>query len=157
MRLFYAKKSPLLEYEFFVEDLETIPQELDDLLDAIDLALSGKGDHLAEMILTTDMLDLIPKELIAELFRNTKKSPRPTRVTLTELDLKNPKNTENEIYLTGRSRYFTSRDAQEKSKGRPSKIDNGERNQKIFNEYKTLITSLAKWHQGWPIPATGNS
>lgn len=139
------KKYPLLTYEFFVEDLEAIPQELDDLLDAIDLALSGKGDQLAEMILTTDVLDLMPKELIAELFRNTKKSLRPTKATLTELDLKNPQNTENEICLTGRSRHYLSHDATEKSRGRPSNKDLNDRNLEIFNEYKARIKNTAKW------------
>lgn len=139
------KKYPLLTYEFFVEDLEAIPQELEDLLDAIDLALSGKGDQLAEMILTTDVLDLIPKELIAELFRNTKKSLRPTKATLTELDLKNPQNTTNEIHLTGRRRSYVSKDATEKSRGRPKEESNRKRNKEIFSEYECLIRKQAKW------------
>lgn len=139
------KKYSTLTYEFFVEDLESIPQELDDLMDAIDLALSGKGEHLADMILTSDLLDLMPKELIAELFRNAKKSPRPTKATLTELDLKNPLNTESEIYLTGRSRSFVSIKTQEQSRGRPREENNCERNTEIFKEYKSRIKTLAKW------------
>lgn len=145
LRIFMPKKHPTLTYEFFVEDLDSIPQELDDLMDAIDLALLGKGEQLADMILTSDVLDLMPKELISEFFRNTKKSPRPTKATLTELDLKNPLNTEAEICLTGRSRSFISSKAREQSRGRPTEEDNCERNTEIFKEYKRLIKTLAKW------------
>lgn len=139
------KKHPTLTYEFFVEDLDSIPQELEDLMDAIELALLGKGEQLANMVLVSDVLDLIPKELIAELFRNTKKSPRPTKVTLRELDLKHSQNTENEICLTGRSRSYISKDTKEKSRGRPIEEGNRKRNREIFSEYECMIIKQAKW------------
>lgn len=136
------KKYPNLEYEFVVEDLDTIPQELDDLIDAIDLALSGKGEALAEMILTSNALNLMPKEVIAELFRNTKKSPRPNVYTITELKVKN---SESNVRVTRRLVSNNSLKSKKKSIGRPKNKDNTQRNEGIFNEYKTLIKTLPKW------------
>lgn len=139
------KKYPLLTYEFFVEDLYDIPKELDDLMEAIDLALAGNGSQLAELIVNSDVIDLMSKELLAELIRNTKKSKRATITKVIELDLKNPNNTENEICLSGKSQSILSKGAMETTKGRPKNEDNSKRNQQIYDEYKKLIKTSPKW------------
>lgn len=139
------KKYPPLTYEFFVEDLNYIPKELDELMDAIDLALAGNGSLLADLILNGDVTDLIPKELLSELIRNTKKSKRPTITKMIELDLKHPSNTENEICLTGKSYSLLSKGAMETTQGRPKNKDNSNRNEKICHEYKELIKTNPKW------------
>lgn len=139
------KKYPPLTFEFFVEDLYDIPKELDELMDAIDLALAGNGSQLAELIVNGDVVDLMSKELLAELIRNTKKSKRPTITKMIELDLKNPNNTENEIFLTGKSHSLVSKGAMETRQGRPQNEDNSKRNEQIYIEYKELINTNPKW------------
>jgi len=139
------KKYPPLTYEFFVEDLNDIPKELDELMDAIDLALAGNGSQLAELIANGDVVDLMSKELLAELIRNTKKSKRPTITKMIELDLKHPSNTENEICLSGKSHSLLSEGAMEATQGRPTNKDNSKRNEQIYHEYKKLIKTNPKW------------
>jgi hypothetical protein len=150
------KKHPALKYEFFVEDLDNIPKELDDLMDAIDLALAGNGSQLADLILNGDIVDLVPKELLAELIRNTKKSKRPTITKIIELDLKHPGNTENEICLTGKSQSILSKGAITTTQGRPKNEDNSKRNEQIYYEYKELIKTNPKWQSLKQLSSTYN-
>lgn len=139
------KKHAPLTCEFFAEDLSNIPQELDDLIDAVDLAFAGNGSQLADLILTTDIISTLPKELVAELIRNTKKSKRPIIKKITQLNLKHSDDTKNEPILTGRSISYIPLEARETITGRPPNKDTSKRDSKIYDEYKEQIKNTPKW------------